>query len=322
MGDFVRLLSLDLSPSGRMTASPVRQPSGLSRLTESADQAASNGGHAKQGSKQTQSSSRAVKVSLTVHPDDSMAWVTVDIIATCQARRAGQFREPDSSLAVHHAISDQTRAASGSDDEDAGGQLTLSGLAVESPGQPENEHTAAAVFGEAAEGGETAPVQSAPADVNRSATAATNRAVRAGGAAPPVDDWVAALPAVPKLPIMLATATVGAKATSGVAAVEPSYADITAQLVGSDTDASSSTEASGADEESPSSASEDEDTRERDPRRELELDIAVADALAQVGILSVCCRPSEPRLKHPEHHFHCADPNLEPFEAGCVREVQ
>jgi len=281
-GDFARLLSLDLSPSGRIGASPQRRPSGMLRSTESAVKPVGDEGNAGgPGSEQTQSRDRDVTVLLTVHPDDSMAWVTVELIAARKVRHAGQPRHADSSPAAHQAISDQTRAAPDSGEEAGAGHSNASRLADSSG--TEDEHRAAATVGAVAAGGDSAPGQSAPADVKPSATEATDPATQASGAAPPVDDWVTALPAVPKLPIRLDTAAAGAKAASGAAAAEPSYADLTAQLAGSCTDASSSSEGSDADEE-PSVVSDDEARRERDPRRELELDIAVADALAQVSV--------------------------------------
>ncbi len=232
-GDFARLLSLDLSPSGRVGASPQRRPSGTLRSADAARQPASDGGNA-EGSKSEQmgASARDVTVLLTVHPDDSMAWVTVELVAARKARHAGQPRHADNSPAEHQAVRDETTAAS--------------------------------------------------------APEAADPAAQAGGAAaPPVDDWVAALPAVPKLPIRLDTVAAATNSPRGATAAEPSYADITAQLAGSITDASSSSDGPDDDddeeeEESEPAASEDEADRERDPRRELELDTAVADALTQV----------------------------------------
>ena len=265
-GDFARLLSLDLSPSGRIGASPQRRPSGMLRSTEPTEKPASDGGNAERRDvQQAQSAYRDVTVLLTVHPNDSMAWVTVELVATRKGRHAGQPMHPDRSPAADQAVSDGVRAAPDNDEEAAAGHVDASKPAVGSSGA-------------------SAPHQSVLADVESSATEAADAAAQAGSAAPPVDDWVAALPAVPKLPIRLDTAAAAAKAARGAAATEPSYADLTAQLAGSSTDASASSAGSEDDEESETAVSEDEADRERDPRRELELDMAVADALAQVNV--------------------------------------
>ena len=286
-GDFARLLSSDLSQSGRMTASPKRRQRGVLRLAGSAGEPAAGRRDPKAPeTSQTPSSSEEVTVMLTVHPDDSMAWVTVELIAACKARHDRQPGTSDST---------QTTAAPNGDEDAACDQPYTPGLVgVGSSNRPEHQHGAAAAVGAVVDGGASASDRSAPADAKPSATDAADPADEAGGAVPPVDDWVSALPAVPKLPIRLAKAPLGRTAAADATAAEVSYADITAQLAGSTTGASSGSEGADDEEGSPSTASEDEEHREQDPRRELELDIAVADALAQVAARVGCHLSGEP----------------------------
>ena len=227
---------------------------------------------------QMQLSSKDVTVSLTVHPDDTMAWVTVELIV-----EGGQIKmHSASSPALEKSTDEQISAAPASEWKADCGHPGASMPAGTDVGEGLGGLADAADVSRADEdGSESRAGQPAPALDGPSAPEATGPVRQTEGEAPPMNDWVAALPAVPKLPIRLATATSGKKVASPAAIEEPSYADLTAQLAGS-SDASSSSAASD-DDGSQSAVSEGEEDGPRDPRRELELNIAVADALAQVS---------------------------------------
>ena len=287
-GDFARLLSLDLSPPDRISASPLRRRSGVSHLTLPLDEPGSPGdGLDGSAAAELQSSRRGVTVALTVHPDDTMGWVTVELIAGVEA---GQDHRP-----MLSGCSDERSSAAQAPESDvATGRSGLSTPAAALSSEGEDGLDDAAGFDAGAHDSVSATDQAAPAATDPPAPEFGVPVPQALEDGPPVDDWVTGLPAVPKLPIELTTARAGHQAANPAAAAEsPSYADLTAQLAGS-SDTSSTSEGS-PDEGSQSAASEDEDVEERarDPRRELELDVAVAEALAQV---SVSGQPSCPRV--------------------------
>ena len=253
-GDFARLLSLNLSPPSRMNASPKRRHSGVPQLTASNEQLGSPEGTPAglTGGGTIRSSSGDVRVSLAVNPVDT--WVTVELTAI--------------------SGDEQTSAAPANIRLAAAGHSGPSRRAAAHSSQGRDGPDAATGSSAAGDGCESTPGQSAPEG--------TDSVRQPEDDVPPMDDWVASLPAVPKLPIGLATGKGGDKAASVAGAAEPSYADLTAQLAGS-SGAFSDSQASD-DDGSPSAASEEdeEEDRPRDPRRELAVDIAVADALAQV----------------------------------------
>ena len=265
-GDFARLLSLDLSPSGRVLGSPARrakaaissaEPSGAVRTHAISG---SGGGYAEaRAATGSQPGSRDVTVRLHLHPDDIYSWGAVELITAAQTLRGS---------ASERGVDDCQASLDGASPQQGS-----------SPAEGRGRH-------------QTQGVGCRPRADNASADQAEKTAPSAAGAsaeadedAPEADDWVAALPVVPKLPIKLPPTAPSA------AAAEPSYADLTAQLAGSSTSGSDSRSEGSSDTGSPSAGSEEEECSPRDPRRELELDMAVAEALAQVldcGYLSSC----------------------------------